>query len=213
MTSTAFSAQGTTLQIGTGTGGAKTITAIALGFPTIVTSAAHALSNGNRGTLAAFTGANAATLNAATPNIENVTTNTFAFDIDTTGQTIVGTAASFTPITYTNVGNLKTVAGFDGEADEIDTTNLASAAKEYLLGITDEGKVTLGLDQKNADTGQAAMRAARAASSLQNFRMQFPDGTTATFSAFVKKFSTTLGVNQAVKADVDLRISGPVTWS
>ncbi|MDQ5878867.1 MAG: hypothetical protein QG638_1601, partial [Pseudomonadota bacterium] len=35
--STAISAQGSTLQISTGTGGAKTITGIAVGSPTIIT--------------------------------------------------------------------------------------------------------------------------------------------------------------------------------
>ena len=58
-----ISAQGSTLQISTGTGGAKTITAITVGNPTIITSAAHGLSNGDVVTFASLTGADAALLN------------------------------------------------------------------------------------------------------------------------------------------------------
>ncbi|MBK7592267.1 MAG: phage tail protein, partial [Betaproteobacteria bacterium] len=43
MASTAISAQGTIVQIATGTGGAKTITAVTVGYPAIVTSTAHGL--------------------------------------------------------------------------------------------------------------------------------------------------------------------------
>ena len=53
--STAISAQGTTLQLSTGTGGAKTITGVVVGNPTILTSAAHGLANGDVVALAALT--------------------------------------------------------------------------------------------------------------------------------------------------------------
>ena len=41
MHSAAISSQGSILQVGNGTGSAKTISAIAVGFPAVVTSAAH----------------------------------------------------------------------------------------------------------------------------------------------------------------------------
>ena len=64
MPSTAISAQGTLLSIGTGTGGAKTITGVVVGNPTLITATAHGFNNGDVVTIAALTGVDAALLNA-----------------------------------------------------------------------------------------------------------------------------------------------------
>ena len=52
MASSAISAQGSVLAIGTGTGSAVTITGVAVGNPTIITAAAHGFNNGDVITLA-----------------------------------------------------------------------------------------------------------------------------------------------------------------
>ncbi len=59
----AIESQGTKIEMGTGSGGAETITAIALGNPTILTSAAHALANGDIVTLSNFGGDDAGDIN------------------------------------------------------------------------------------------------------------------------------------------------------
>lgn len=211
MTSTALSAQGTTLQIGTGTGSAKTITAVQVGNPTILTSAAHTLPNGNVVALAGLTGADAALLNGKTLPIRAVTTNTFAVDVDTTGKTITAGAGTATPVAYTQINNVKTYSGFDGEASEIDVTNLSSTAKEYRLGLVDPGKLSFEVDEDDIDAGQVAVLAAQQAGTIQNFKVNFSNGKVASFTAFVKKFSRAGGVDQVLKMTCDLRISGSVT--
>jgi len=80
MASTAISAQGSTVQIASGTSGAKTITGVAVGNPTIITSTAHGLVNGDVVTFAGLTGTDAALLNGQTFVVKNKTTNTFAVD-------------------------------------------------------------------------------------------------------------------------------------
>jgi hypothetical protein len=107
MPSTAISAQGSTLQVGNGTGAAKTITGIVIGNPTILTITAHGFANGDVVSLAGLTGTGAATLNGQSVVVRNRTTNTIAFDIDTTGLTITA-AGSATPVQWTTVGNFKT---------------------------------------------------------------------------------------------------------
>ena len=87
MPSSAISAQGSVLAIGTGTGGAKTITAMAAGSPTIFTSAAHGFVNGDVITIAALVGTAAASFNGLTFSVVSKTTNTFALQVDTTGLT------------------------------------------------------------------------------------------------------------------------------
>jgi hypothetical protein len=208
-----ISAQGSTLQIATGTGGAKTITAITVGFPAIVTSAAHGLNNGDVVTLAGIVGT-MSSLNGTSHVVSNKTTDTFALlDANTTGLTYTsgGTA---TPATYTKINGLISFSGFDGAPSELDTTDLDSTAMEYISGLKDEGK--FGFEIKNltkTDAGQIALRAARTSGALTGFKLTLPDTSVATFNALVKTFPTSGAVNAVLKGSVDTKISGPVVWS
>lgn len=211
MTSTAISAQQTILQIATGTGGAKAITATAPGYPTILTAAAHGFNNGDVVTITLMAGTGAALVNVTIP-VQDVTTNTFMIEVNTTGLTLtVGSSPVATPVTYTQVNNLKTFTGFDGEASEIEVTNLSSTAKEYRLGIVDPGKFSIEVDHDSTDPGQVAVRASQVAGTLKSYKLLLPDGHTFSYSAFCKKFATSLGVDQVVKGSVDFRISGAIT--
>lgn len=216
MTSTAISAQGSTLAISSSTGATKTITGIAVGNPTILTSAEHGFQNGDIVTLSGLTGADAATLNAQAVVVRNVTMNTFAFDIDTTDRTITvdGTNGTATAVAWTRIGNLKSFKGFDGEANEIEKTNLSSDAKEFMLGLQDFGHFTFDVDKDFNDAGQMACSAAKASGMVKQFRLTLPNGRTATFNAYVKNDPLDGGVDQILKTTgVSLRITGAVTYA
>jgi hypothetical protein len=214
MASTAISAQGSILQIATGTGGAKTITGITVGNPTIITSAAHGFNNGDVVAIAGVTGTDAALLNGLSWVVTNKTTNTFAVQLDSTGKTLTATGTA-TPTTYTAIGNVKTFSGFDGTSSEIDKTNLASVAKEFSLGLVDPGHFTVEMDQDLGDAGQIALRAAQVAGTTKGFKLILPAGTTptASFNALVKKVSSQGGVDAIVKSSAELRITGAITWA
>ena len=213
MTSTAISAQGSVLSIGTGSGGAKTITAIALGNPTILTAAAHGFNNGDVVALAGLTGANAGLLNGNSYTVRAKTTNTWAIDFDTTGQTITASGTA-TPVVFTQVNNVHDFSGFDGSASELDRTNLSSLAKEFVLGLVDPGQFTINMDVDMNDPGQAALRAKQQSGVISNFKLVLPGvvaNLTYTFTGFVKKLTVTGGVDAIAKSAVDVRISGSVT--
>ena len=215
MPSTAISAQGSTLQIGTGSGGAKTISGtVGVGYPTVLTSTAHGLNNGDVVTLAALTGADAALLNGQTAIIFDKTANTFAVHIDTTGKTITVGSGTATPVTWTAIANVKSFSGFDGQASELDKTNLASTAKEFALGLVDYGQFTADVDYDYTDAGQAALLAALSSGLVKTVKLTLPDTHTATFSAYVKRLPTAGGVDQIVKrSGISFRITGAVTWA
>ncbi len=214
MPSSSFSAQGTSFQISTGTGGAKTITAVSIGFPAIVTSTAHGLANGDVVTIAAITGTvgTDATngLNGKTFVISNVTANTFAIQANTLGlaYTSGGTA---TPQTYTSVANVKSFNGFGGMASEIDVTNLSSTAKEFRLGLQDFGTITIEVSVDYSDAGQNALRTAQAAGTERTFRLNFPNARVATFNGYVKGAPVQGGVDATVEGSFEIRINGNVT--
>jgi len=208
-----ISAQGSTLHIATGTGGAKNITGIAPGFPTIVTSAAHGFKNGDVVSFASVTGTIAASINGTTRVVSNVTTNTYALDdLDSTGAAYTSGGAA-TPQTYTKVNGLLSFDGFDGSADELDTTDLDSTAKEFVSGIKDEGKFGFEMKTLKTDNGQIALRAARTNGNIVGLKLTLPDASVASFSALVKTIPTSGGVNAVLKGKVDCKISGPVTWA
>ena len=123
----------------------------------------------------------------------------------------IDTSISGSP-SFTLIKNIKSFTGFDGSNSEIDVTNLSSTAKEYRLGLEDNGQFALELDRDFSDAGQTALLAARDSQTGKQYELTLANGETATFTGFVKKFSMAGGVDQVVKGSADIRISGPVTW-
>jgi hypothetical protein len=160
-----------------------------------------------------LTGVDAATLNGVTATVKNITTNTFAVDVNTTGKAITASGTA-TPVTWTAIGNLKSFSGFDGQASELDRTNLNSLAKEFVLGLVDYGQFSVDFDYDYTDAGQAAILAAQSSGLIKTIKLTLPDTHTATFTAFVKRDPIAGGVDQIVKrTGVTLRISGTITWA
>lgn len=208
-----ISAQGSTLQIATGAGGAKNIAGISVGFPAIVTSVAHGLANGTVVALAGIGGTMAALLNGTSHVIANVTADTFALlDVNTIAlaYAAAGTAA---PTAYTKINGLLSFDGFDGAASDIDVTDLDSTAMEYISGLKDEGKFGFEAKVLKADAGQIALRAARTSGAITGMKLTLPDASVATFNVLVKSMPTSGGVNAVMKGKIDTKISGPVVWS
>lgn len=205
-----ISAQGSTIEIATGSGGAKTITGISVGNPAIVTSTAHGLVDGDVVNLAAIVGT-MSSLNGAKYTVSNVTANTFALlSVNTTGLTYTsgGTA---TPEVFTKINGFVSYDGFDGAASDLDTTDLDSTAMEFISGLTDNGKFGFEIKRIAADAGQLALRAKRTNNQLAGFRLTLPDASVLTWNGFVKTMPVTGGVNAVLKGKVDIKISGAVT--
>lgn len=214
MSANAISAQGSTLQISTGTGGAKTITSISQANPCVVGSTAHGLVKGDRVTFASIVGMTQ--LNGVTATVEYTTANGFSLSgVDSTGYTAYTSGGTATPVTFTTISEVGTFSGFDGQASELDTTDLSSGAKEFKLGLVDNGGFTFGMNTLLSDPGQAAVRASREASTSRQYKLTLPAGSPsiANFTAFAKQVPVTGGVDAVLKSNVALRISGVVTWS
>lgn len=211
MTTTAISSQSSTFSVNTATAGAKTISGAAIGNGTILTATAHGLALGDVVVIAAIVGT-LASMNGMTFVVVNETVNSFEVDYDSTGlvYTSGGTA---TPQAWTPIANVKSFTGMDGSAADIDVSNLSSIAKEFQMGLQDEGQFSITLDLDAADAGQVALLAARTAQAKKQFKWVLPNAHTATFSGFVKKASADAGVDKVIGRMVDIRITGPVTWT
>lgn len=208
MTTTAISAQGSTLHIGTSTGSPATISSVTAGYPTVLHATGIAA-----GDIVAITGTSGATGLNGTYVAKFVNASTFAVDFDSTGQTVTVSSATATPQTWTQVVNFKSFTGFDGQPTEIDASNLSSTAKEFVMGLVDSGQLSIVVDMDNANVAHQALRTAHFASNSKPFKLTLPDGHIGSFTAFVKKFPLDGGVDKILQASVDLRITGAVSWT
>ena len=208
--STAISAQGSQFYIAGTPGGAITITAITKAAAAVVT-AVNTLNVGDVVLFGVVTGMPEIYGLLGVVTVASGTSFTVA--INSTNFATVGTAGTASPQTWTKVGNVKDYSGFDGAASEIDKTNFDSGAMEYVAGLQDFGQFTVNLDVDNTDAGQLALRAAKTAATTQPFKLVLPNTKIRTWNGFIKKFSEQGGVNQIVKASVDVRITGVVVFA
>jgi hypothetical protein len=117
------------------------------------------------------------------------------------------------------VGEVTDFSGPGGQASIIDITNLGSTAKEKLVGLRDEGQVSMTLNLSFSDAGQVALRADRATRSRKKCVIKFNDNTTdaaktkATFDGYCMGFSITGAVDNKVSANAVIEITGGVTYS
>lgn len=112
------------------------------------------------------------------------------------------------PLTYTEVKEVTSFSGPDGQANPIETTHLQSTAKEYLMGLQDNGSASIEVNHITDDPGQVAMRAAKASGDIQDFKATFSDLSTLTFQGFVMSNPLSLGVDNKVDGSFSILISG-----
>ena len=119
----------------------------------------------------------------------------------------------------TLVGQVKDFSGPGGQAAVIDVTNLLSTAKEKLVGLRDEGQLTMSLNLSFSDAAQVALRADRATRTMRKCVIKFNDSTTdaartkAIFDGYVLGFSITGAVDNVIAANAVIEITGAVTYS
>lgn len=135
--------------------------------------------------------------------------------IKTQGSTLqVGDAVPGTsPLSYLTVGDLQSISGPGGQAAEIDTTHLGSAAKEYLIGLPDNGEITLAGSFVESDVGQRELRTAREAQTSRDVKITLSDGVILAFVAFVRAFSINEQPDTKVDFSCTLRVTGAVTYT
>jgi len=174
-----------------------------VGYPTLLTSTSHGLSNGDAGTLSAFEGASLALMNGEVVVAKYVADDTFSVDIDTTGGTLTAEKGTITPDTYVEIGE---ILDWDLPGDThnmIDKTDLASTRGEETPGIPRGGGVSISIGWTSDDTGLLAAEVARAAKSLRTFRITYSDDAVHTFTGYV------IGINDS--GGVDDKVNGSIT--
>lgn len=129
-----------------------------------------------------------------------------------------GISITLTGHSMSAIGQVTGFNGPSGSASVIDITHLGSTAKEKIIGLRDEGQVSLDIIY---DTGATALHTAlkddRASRTKRIFDIKLTDNGAVSsqpsafyFNAYVTGLSLTGAVDDAVKGSVTLEISSSV---
>jgi hypothetical protein len=111
----------------------------------------------------------------------------------------------------TEIEDMISFSGFDGEPSEIEVTNLKSAAKEFKLGLVDNGGFNIEFHSDYDDAGQNALRAAGESGLSKKFKLTLPNNKSFTFSGLVKNAKNISGaIDAQVMGSASIRITGAV---
>jgi len=126
--------------------------------------------------------------------------------------TLFAVAAAGSPPAFSNIPEIKTIGGPDGSAPTIDVTDLDSTAREYVLGLKDEGSFSLGINYIPTNAVHTTLRNAWSARSLMQFQVTFADTATTVweFNGYVTGFSQNAAVDEVVTATVGIKITGSI---
>lgn len=130
-----------------------------------------------------------------------------------TSQGITVGIGSGSPVSYSDIPEIKTFNGPGGAGQVIDVTDLDSSAMEKIMGLPDEGQLTFDINYIPDNAVHASLRTARDNQTLTPFKITFTDdsATEWTFNAYVTGFTVTGGVNAALNASVTLEITGDIS--
>lgn len=125
------------------------------------------------------------------------------------------TSSATTTAVAAAVEQVNSVSGPSGSANVIDVTHLQSTAKEKLIGLRDEGQVTLDINFLASATNQQKLIDMRARRIQSGLALLFNDvnRSAAKMMCYVSGFSVNAAVDAKLTASVTIEIDGPVTWT
>lgn len=122
--------------------------------------------------------------------------------------------------TFTTIAEVISFKGPAEKAAPLDATSFDSVAMEYIAGLADNGDFTAEVNYVGPDAQQQALRTDLRAGTRRNFKLILNDQpvggvqpTVVTFAAIVTAAPELGGsVNQVVKGNITMRITGQPTW-
>ena len=128
------------------------------------------------------------------------------------GVVIKISTAAGSPQDMQTIGEITDFTGPGGTSTIIDVTSLESTRIDKLIGLPDEGQISMSLNLLPSDTGQAEAWEARANQELREFHITFTDSpaTSLGFSGYVLEFSISGAVNDKISATITVEITGAV---
>ena len=123
---------------------------------------------------------------------------------------------------WTTVAQIVDLGGPAVEADQIEVSHRGSRWRRYVAGMVDGGEVDFDIifdpDHASHDpTITGSMYDLVETGEVNSFRITFPGAgsniTTATFDAFVSSFEVDSPMEDGIKANISLKITGAPVWA
>lgn len=130
--------------------------------------------------------------------------------------TVISYSDGGSPTSFTALGNVTGISGLGGGSANInDVTNLDSTFKEKLLGLPDEGQITVNINFDPDNAGHIYLRNARKNRTRLEFRITMTDTTpaVAAFFGYVMQSRVDYAVGRQVTGQVVIEIDGEVSWN
>lgn len=205
-----FKFQGSTFAVQTGFAAADTITAVTQANPAVVTAAAHGNAEADVVRIAAIVGMTE--LNGNLYVVDDPTTNNFELaGVNSAAYGAYVSGGTSEAVTFSPFCELTGVNQQDGTADEIEVTSICSSAKEFEIGLSDSGSLTLNFNWAGNEAVQAALRAAKISGAITAFRITFPGtGGKVVMLGYVQAMSFQGAVNGVWTASATIKLTGEI---
>lgn len=135
--------------------------------------------------------------------------------IETQGVNIFfSTSSANSTSTAVRIEEVVSFNGPTGAANQIDVSHLQSTAREFIMGLMDEGEISFSCNFTNG-ANQVKLRSQRAKRELSNIALGFTDPSSLLIAAkcYVTGFAISGGVDDKVGLDVTVKLTGPVTYT
>lgn len=197
--SKAISANGTTLEMSTGSTGSHAISAItkATGGAVMTLASGHGTVKGDVVDLSGIGGMTE--LNGFSFPVTAVTGNTVTIDVDSSEFTAYTTGGTVAKRTWIETAEHKSIQRNKNPRAEISHTTLVSEAHEKQYGLEDGGSMTIAINRLETEPAQQAMVTAERNGDERWFRVKKRNG----WYKIMKGQVTNFGENEAVDAIAD----------
>lgn len=211
MPSTAQTAQRSRLRIHTAVGATKTITAISAANPCVVT-ATHDFVVGDIVVLDGIVGMTELNGRAFRVSAISTTVSFTLGGVDSSAYTAYASGGTAVKQTMTAVGNIKDFNIDQDPPTEIDTTNLDSTRKEFMIGLAGSWTMNCAMDTDPTDTGQTELTKAQNDGLVRTFTLTLASGKVFAGRGFVMNFGAAGSPDAVVNGTLAVRGTGQPSW-
>ncbi|OMF54679.1 phage tail protein [Paenibacillus rhizosphaerae] len=115
--------------------------------------------------------------------------------------------------TFTEVPLLMEVPELGGDPEKVEVTTLKDAVKKYIPGVRDLGDLAFKFlyDNAGADSNYRVLRALQENNTLATFQVEYPDGTSHQFDAYVSVKMDAGAVNAALTFTCNMSLQSDIT--
>lgn len=118
------------------------------------------------------------------------------------------------PSSFTDIPGVQGVRGLGGGAATVnDISDLDSLMKEKMMGLGDEGQLTVPINVNHNNSVHQALRTARLNRTRLEFRVTFTNSKLAVFFGYVLTFMSDANTGDAVRGQMTIEIDGAVSYA